>query len=54
MSFLAQVPKYVGALKTARARATQKDNIKRHKEQTVEDKIADEELPTTDSEVKAP
>jgi len=54
MSFLAQVPKYVDALKTARAKATQQNNIKRHNDQSSEDKIPEEDLPIDNGEVKAP
>ncbi len=54
MSFLAEVPKYVSALKTARARALQSDNIKKHKEKTTEDKLVEEDLPPDNNEVRAP
>lgn len=54
MSFLGEVPKYVSALKTARARAMQSDNIKKHKEKGAEDKLVDEDLPAENGEVKPP
>jgi len=54
MSFLVAVPKYVGALRTARARSMQSENIKKHKEKAAEDKLVDEDLPAENGEVKSP
>lgn len=54
VSYLIEVPKYVGALKTARARFDQSENFKNHKKHTTENKLLDESLPETENEVKAP
>jgi murein DD-endopeptidase MepM/ murein hydrolase activator NlpD len=54
MAFLIQVPKYLDALKTARARATQKNNIKKHKEQSAVAEEKEEELPMDNGEVTPP
>lgn len=60
MSFLAKVPKYVGALKTARARAALAKNIRKHKEENVENSESvasqsiSEDLPPNKGDIKAP
>jgi len=61
MAFLAEVPKYVGALKTARAKETQLANIRKHKEKAVaisssNNKSLDSEddLPANTGEIKPP
>jgi murein DD-endopeptidase MepM/ murein hydrolase activator NlpD len=61
-AFLAAVPKYVDALKTARAKATQQANIQKHKEETKANPIADkdkdensgDDLPSNQAEIKPP
>ncbi len=60
MAFLAEVPKYVGALKTARAKATQVANIERLKEKDQDDGLIEnknsinDDLPLNNGEIKPP
>lgn len=57
MAYLNQVPKYIAALKTARARAALAMNIQKMKEKHIDSKVTDsdtEELPVGGGEIKAP
>lgn len=57
LAYLDQVPKYIAALKTARARAALAMNIQKMKEKHINTKVTDsdsEELPTGGGEIKAP
>jgi hypothetical protein len=65
MAFLAQVPKYVSALKKARAQAELAKNMQKHKEEKLAAKAtdndtdhktetSDEDLPPSTGEVKPP